>query len=360
MRLMPIKLSLGLHLAEDIYDINGKLLVRKGSAITDQQCQRIAQNNIYSVYITDQYSDGFITPVIPMQLKYEMTTKLRNLFKSVRDSSDSQKNQHQIVKQIDDILETLKDIEYELNGRKKNYIDFIDIKSTSTYSYEHSVNVAVLSFLLGKHSGLSSVDLHHLIIGALFHDIGMTFIDQSIFMKNGKLDLAEFIKIKQHPELGYNFIKDQSFANAYIKIIALQHHERLDGSGYPKGIMGDDIHRLARHVAIIDMYDAMTSDRPYSAAVPAYSALEYMMASAIGKLDFQLTKIFVDIILPYPVGTCVQLSDKRIAAVNRVDETMSRRPVVQIIDPVKKVLTGTFLNLADAYKLTVDGVVFRI
>lgn len=360
MRLMPIKQSLSLHLAEDVYDINCKLLVRKGSALTDLQCQRIAQNNIFSVYITDQYSDSFINPVIPMHLKFQMVTQLRSLFKSVGEAKEGQKNVQQTMKQVEDLLKSTEDLEYELNGRKRNYIDFIDIKSTTTYSYEHSVNVAVLSFLLGKYSGLPGTDLHQLLIGALFHDIGMAFIDESIFMKNGKLDMAEFVKIKQHPQLGYDFIKNQTFANAYNKVIALQHHERLDGSGYPKGIKGDEIHRLSRHVAIADMYDAMTSDRPYSAAVPAYSALEYMMASAVDKLDFKLTKIFVDTILPYPVGTCVRLSDGRIAVVDRVDEKMSRRPVVQIIDPIKKALTGTFVNLVEAYQLTVTEVVYTI
>jgi HD-GYP domain-containing protein (c-di-GMP phosphodiesterase class II) len=261
---------------------------------------------------------------------------------------------------IDSLLILINDLEYEISGRPKNYIDFIDIKSRETYSYEHSVYVAVLSFILGKYSGLPPQDLKNLLLGAIFHDIGMSYIDETIFMKNGKLDLQEFVKIKTHPQLGYDFIKNQVFSNSFVKVIALQHHERLDGSGYPNKISGDQIHRLPRYVAIADIYDAMTSDRPYSNAVPAHHAIDYLMGAAVDKLDHELTKTFISKIMPYPVGTLVKLSNQQVAVVEKVNLSMPRKPFLKLIDLSTTELTNEQIDLEKEYGIEIQSVIYDV
>ncbi len=112
-------------------------------------------------------------------------------------------------------------------------------------------------------------------------------------MKKGKLDVQEFMKIKEHPQLGYDFIKDLSFSNAYIKVIVYQHQEKNDGSGYPNGLKEDEINPLAKLVSIADVYDAMTSDRIYARATTPADALEYIMGAAGRHFDFGITQKFV-------------------------------------------------------------------
>jgi putative nucleotidyltransferase with HDIG domain len=357
MRLMPVLKASELHLAEDVYDVKGSILVKRNTKLKDNLCYRILQNGIHSVYIKDQYSTEDIEPLIATTLKIEMTHKLRELFTIIASKQNSQSNVKTSMKLIDQLLALLTEVDYELTRRTKPYIDFIDIKSTETYTYEHSIDVAILSYLLAKRSGLGGADMKNLLIGALFHDIGMAFIDESIFMKNGKLDMSEFVRIKEHPQLGYNFIKNQVFANAYIKVIALQHHERLDGSGYPNAVSGEEIHRLTRYVSITDVYDAMVSDRPYSRAVNASTAIEYLMGLAVDKLDYQLTKTFCDTIIPYPIGTVVSLSDGRLASIPRINFNIPTRPEVQIIDLSKKALTSEIIDLSKAYNLSIDKVI---
>ncbi|MCK8060869.1 MULTISPECIES: HD-GYP domain-containing protein [unclassified Fusibacter] len=360
MRLIPIEISQNFYLAEDVYDVKGSILIKKGAILTDNLCTRVKQNGISSVYINDKYSQTIIEPLIPQSIKYELTHKLKSLFDSLRARQVGKSSVKLSMNLIDDLLKLIDDLEYEIAGRPKNYIDFIDIKSRETYSYEHSVYVAVLSYILGKFSGLNPQDLRNLLIGAIFHDIGMAYLDETIFMKNGKLDLQEFVKIKEHPQLGYEFIKNQVFANSFIKVITLQHHERLDGSGYPNKISGDEIHRLPRYVAITDIYDAMTSDRPYSNAVPAHNAIDYLMGAAVDKLDYKLTKKFIDKIMPYPVGTIVKLTNGVIAVVDAVNENMPRKPVLRRINETTKDLTDELIKLEKEYSIEIESVVFSV
>jgi HD-GYP domain-containing protein (c-di-GMP phosphodiesterase class II) len=360
MRLIPIEKGLNFHLSDDLYDVKGKILIKRGALLTDSLCARVKQNGISSVYINDKYSEAIIEPLIPQSIKYEITHKLKALSDSLRSRKIGNSQVKLSMSLIDSLLILINDLEYEISGRPKNYIDFIDIKSRETYSYEHSVYVAVLSFILGKHSGLPPQDLKNLLLGAIFHDIGMSYIDETIFMKNGKLDLQEFVKIKEHPQLGYDFIKNQVFSNSFIKVITLQHHERLDGSGYPNKISGDQIHRLPRYVAIADIYDAMTSDRPYSNAVPAHQAIDYLMGAAVDKLDHQLTKTFISKIMPYPVGTLVKLSNQQIAVVEKVNLSMPRKPILRLIDITTTELTSEIIYLEKEYGIEIETVIYDV
>lgn len=360
MRLIPVEYALNQMLAEDIYDIYGKILLKSGNRLKDSHLSRIQNNSIGSVYIIDDLSKGILTPMIPNELKHTLTQEVKALFDALKTQKKHTHSTLQTVKRFESVIGLLDDVAYELNGRPKPVIDFVDIKSRITYTYEHCVNVAILSYLLGKSVQIPSKQLQPLMEGALFHDIGMAFIDESIFSKDGKLDIAEFVKIKQHPVLAYEFLSKQTFTNSYHKVIALQHHERLDGSGYPHGATEEAINPLAQVVAITDVYDAMTSDRPYSRGVPAYSAIDYILGSAVGKMNFDYVKVFTSKIMPYPVGTLVTLTDRRIAVVTKVHSEMPRKPVVEIINPGTKKLTGDIFDLTKAYQMDIKGIVYDI
>lgn len=355
MRLVPIDNALDSILAEDIYDLSGRILIKKDSKLTSAAGNRIKNIGYASVYIKDQYSIVDVKPLIPSELRNSVLNSIRDLHGLIRSPQTKGLKIHELV---DGLFKLGQDMEYELNARRDNTIDYIDIKSSLTYSYEHCISVATLSFLLSKSLGYNPQELTQIFIGALFHDIGMAYIDETVFMKNGKLNLEEFVKIKEHPQKGYEFIKDLPQFNAYTKVIVLEHHEKLDGTGYPNKLVAKDIHPYAKIVSVCDIYDAMTSDRPYSKAVEPTKALEYLDSASNTQLDAVSTLHFMRIIMPYPVGTIVKLSNELVAVVIANEEAWPLKPNVQVIDTHQKKLTSTVIRLMDAPNIAIKEIVY--
>jgi HD-GYP domain-containing protein (c-di-GMP phosphodiesterase class II) len=167
------------------------------------------------------------------------------------------------------------------------------------YTYTHSVNVAAVGTLFAKNIGLGEDDLKGLCSGILLHDIGKTQISIDILNKNGKLTDEEFAKIKEHPELGVALLKEinNGFTDEYT--ITLQYHENYDGTGYPYGLQKDEIHRCGRIARIIDVYDALTTDRPYSKAMRPFAALKEMKEKMLNCFDKEMFVEFIRFAGPY-------------------------------------------------------------
>jgi len=167
------------------------------------------------------------------------------------------------------------------------------------YTYTHSVNVAAVGTLFAKELGFKDEDLKHFCAGILLHDIGKTRINTDILNKKGKLTKEEFEEVKRHPEMGVEILKEtgNGFTDEYF--IALQHHENYDGTGYPRGLKGDEILRCGKIARIIDVYDALTTDRPYAKAIRPFAALVEMKEKMINCFDRTLFKEFVRFSGPY-------------------------------------------------------------
>ncbi|MGR3301450.1 MAG: HD-GYP domain-containing protein, partial [Candidatus Scalindua sp.] len=161
------------------------------------------------------------------------------------------------------------------------------------YTYTHSVNVAAVGTLFAKSIGLGEDDLKGFCSGILLHDIGKTKISTDILNKNGKLTDEEYSKIKEHPELGVAILKEvnNGFTDEYT--IILQHHENYDGTGYPLGLQKEEIHRCGRIARIIDVYDALTTNRPYSKAMRPFAALKEMKEKMLNCFDKELFVKFI-------------------------------------------------------------------
>jgi HD-GYP domain-containing protein (c-di-GMP phosphodiesterase class II) len=167
------------------------------------------------------------------------------------------------------------------------------------YTYTHSVNVAAVGTLFGKNIGLADGELKDLCSGILMHDIGKTRISTAILNKNGKLTKEEFEQIKKHPELGVEVLKEAGCTREHEYTITLQHHENYDGTGYPYGLKKYEIHLCGKIARIIDVYDALTSKRPYSDAIRPFKALVEMKEKMLNCFDKQLFIDFVHFLGPY-------------------------------------------------------------
>ncbi len=179
------------------------------------------------------------------------------------------------------------------------------------YTYTHCINVAVLATAFGQFLGLPETDLRPLGLAALFHDIGKANIPRNVLNKPGRLSEGEFEVIKRHPLESYNLIKEQRALQPKVLMGIIEHHEKYDGSGYPRGVKGETISMFARLISLADVYDALTSDRVYKKGMPPAQALGIMYG--MREKDFHPTMVerFIKCLGIYPVGSFVRLSDGR-------------------------------------------------
>lgn len=214
----------------------------------------------------------------------------------------------------------------------------------STEIYFHTLNVSILCLMLAKGLGLSTEDSHHLGIGALLHDIGLMQIPDRILRKIEPLTQAENNLRKMHCEYGVNVGVTMGLPKPVLQIIA-QHHEMLDGSGYPKGLKGGIIHPLARIVAVVNHYDNLCNPVDIDKALTPHEALSYMFAQARSRFDTKVLQLLVRSLGVYPPGTIVRLSNDAIALVASVNPQKPLRPWLVVYDPDTPADEAIMLNL---------------
>jgi len=168
-------------------------------------------------------------------------------------------------------------------------------------------------------------------MAALMHDVGKIFIPKEIINKRSKLTKEEFELIKKHPIKGYKMLKNSNSFPYHSCIGILHHHERFNGTGYPTGLSGEEISLLGRIITVSDVYDALTSDRPYRKALFPSEAVEYIMGGCGTLFDPKISNAFVKIIAPYPVGVSVKLSNNKSGIVVKNYPDFCLRPVVKIL-----------------------------
>lgn len=369
MRLIPVEsVEEGTYLAKTIFDDNGRALLREGVKLTPLLINSIKKVNIRSIYINDEYSEGRIEDLIKPELRQKALSTIKSTFYSFEKynlySEKTPENQKAHMREKQEYFKSIGDIAdqvvEEILSNKNVMINMVDIKSLDNYTYQHCVNVAVLSLVLGIQIGLNRDELMNLCMGALVHDIGKTLIPRSILEKRGKLTEKEFEIVKEHTTRGYDYLKDGVELTAPSRIIALQHHERENGRGYPEGRKSKNINRFAKIVAIADVYDALTSDRPYRKAMCPNDAVEYIMANGQNLFDYKMVKAFSKAVVPYPEGTLVRLSNGQIAVVEEVYPNYILRPKVRIIDTQSKKLTEEVIDLRTNLSVVIEGIKYKI
>jgi HD-GYP domain-containing protein (c-di-GMP phosphodiesterase class II) len=205
------------------------------------------------------------------------------------------------------------------------------IRDKDSYLMEHSVNLSVLMSIFGKSIQLDRDIMHQIIVGALLHDIGKILVPDEILHKPGKLTDEEFVQMKMHAEHSYTILNATDGVGKLAVLVAAQHHEKMDGSGYPKGLKGEDISPFGRMAAIVDVYDAITSDRCYHKGMPPTMAVKKLLEWSDHHLDRSLVTHFIRCVGIFPVGSLVLLESGRLAVVLEANEQDQRLPVVRVM-----------------------------
>jgi HD-GYP domain-containing protein (c-di-GMP phosphodiesterase class II) len=213
----------------------------------------------------------------------------------------------------------------------ETFINITNIPSKGDYLANHIVNTTVLSVLLGIKLGYSQIKLVNLSMAALLFDIGMIKIPIHITEKEGALSQEEFNRIKTHPVHSYQIIAKELGLPVEVARVGLEHHEKVDGSGYPRQIKGAELSEMSRIVSVVDTYEAITKSRSYREGKDSYEAMKSVLGEGSKKLDPEILKVFLAMMSIYPVGSYVQLNTNAIAKVISADSVSPFRPTVKIL-----------------------------
>ena len=349
MRFVPTHcLRDGMILGDNLYNNFGDLMLASGTALTQEYVKSIIRLQYNGVYIDDDISkDIHIINIINDNMRAQTVKGIKDVFiHCEKDSAEVKTDINKAKEQIENIVD-------EIFSKQHLMVNMVDMKVFDDYTYYHSVNVAVLSIVIGVALGMGRSELCNLGFAALFHDIGKVFVNKDILNKNGKLTPDEFEEIKTHSLLGCNHIKKGYGVSHSAYMAILDHHEKYEGGGYPNNLTGENISWYGRIISVADVYDALTSDRPYRKAMLPSDAMEYIMASTMLLFDPEVVKIFVKKIAPYPIGTCVRLSNGLIGIVVENFEDLCMRPKVKIFMDQDEEVEPYELELADNQSLNI-------
>jgi putative nucleotidyltransferase with HDIG domain len=208
------------------------------------------------------------------------------------------------------------------------------IREKDTYLLEHSLNVAILLANFGTHVGLDEEQIQELALSGFLHDIGKIRIPDEILHKPGPLNEQEMTTMKDHVYYGMKVLIEMGIPDSIVRTIG-EHHERLDGYGYPEGLRGGEITKFGRMIAIVDTYDAITADRCYKVGMSSKKALQILMQDTPEKYDEGLVKQFVQCIGIFPVGSLVKLNNEKIAMVLKQHPVHGTKPLVKVFYSVR-------------------------
>lgn len=323
---------IGNRITTPIFSEQGNLLLKEGVLIDKNVLFKLEMHDIEFISVLDELIDDIKPVSIIDETKYEKAVSdIKSVFETLMEQEhigikDSIPPEHlelvkKIINELMIALENAEDILYAIN----------DLLHTDEYTYIHSVHVTILSIITSKALNYEYDDIKHIALGALLHDIGKVRVDVNLILSPGKLNKQERKNVERHSQLGYELLEELDDLSFTTKQIIRLHHEKIDGSGYPLGLKGIEIPEYVRIVTVCDMYDAMTTDRVYRKKMPAYKALDILMAEAIYKIDAKIYSVLMKNIAIYPIGAGVILSDGSIGMVTGYRNVNPVRPKVRIL-----------------------------
>ena len=235
-----------------------------------------------------------------------------------------------------------------LNRNPEALLILANIKDLKPYEIEHSLRVSLLAMAFGIHLGMSDSQLNQIGLSGLLFDIGKLRLPQAIINKPGKISREEAIVLKDHPKVGFRILNEINGLSDVVKEVALSHHERIDGRGYPRHIHKDRVSRYAKIISVIDTFDAITSKTPYSEARSPTHAFKLLVKNVDSKFDKEIVKSFCQWIGPAPVGSLVEMKTGEVGIVikNRVEHPIKPR-IMLITDEKKQEGFNKIIDLLD-------------
>lgn len=338
--------------SENIFTAEGQLLIRANVEITELYIKRLRQVGIPAVYVHNPFfADAVPSDIIDEMTRIRLISSLQKEFLAIREGKPWN---------VQQFMDMSAQIVTEVTLNSRSLIQLTDTRSYKEATFSHSVNVAVLCVVIALAMDYPPRKMHDVALGGLLHDVGKMLIDPAIVNKRGLLTTAEYEIMMEHVTLGFDILRSAipRIIPAPVMHMALQHHERPDGTGYPRQLAKSEILEYARIVAVADVYDEVTCDRPYSKARFPHEAC-LMMADAMNQqFDTEVLTAFLTRLAMYPVGSVVELSTGDIGVVVALYWGMQNRPTIRLmLNSHKKILTKkAMLDLRDHPKVEIRRV----
>ncbi len=324
----------GMILSNNLYDDNELILLKANTPLTQFFIERIKKLGYDGMYIYDEGDVEYARQMVSDEIRIRAINKLKRL-------------------DINACMFLANDIVNEIRTSESLIIEQVSLSSYDNYTYVHSLNVDIMSVIIGIGMGLNNLELQKLSQGALLHDIGKCDIPKEILNKPSKLTHEEYEEMKKHPQYGLDHLrekeKDGEEIAAVVKNAVYSHHENWDGSGYPRGIAGENIHKFARIIHVADVYDALTAKRAYKDAMSPADAIEYLMANSGTMFDIDVVNTFLNYVAPYPIGCTILLSTGQQGVVLENNDKYLSRPKVRLEG-------GAVVDLMEKLNLTIVSI----
>lgn len=349
----------GMRINEDLVHIDGQLITTRNSIVTPALIEKLKNFNVRDIEAepTSEYWELIKKRDLASKAPKQQAVK-ENLFdvkdtKAFSSFKDSHEEGTQTLSEslesimVDEnnteslnLMEGLSNNLYQNNKDNINLIDMVYLMRNNADSiYTHSLNVGMVAGQLGKWLKLSEDQVQLLVTCGLFHDVGKLMIPKYILDKPSALTKEEYEIMKSHVEKGHEFLSKFDHLDQVIKDVALKHHERCDGSGYPNGLKNDEIDMYSKIIAIADVYTAMTSDRVYRESICPFSVAAELEREGLHKFDSHFVMTFLDNMLTSYLQRKVELNDGRTGVVLLLNRYQKSKPLIELS-------TGESLDLA--------------
>lgn len=320
----------GMKLGKNIYNEEGRVLLSANMELTSTIIRRLDVFGIDFLYVFDDLTEDVTVPdMIREETRIKTMATIRSSFRSLMTDTHQRRSSNRFDKDLKIALDMILE---DLSSHKDGMIMLMNISLTDHYLFQHSMNVCIFACMIGMSKKYSREELATFGLGALLHDLGKTQIPQEILNKKGQLTKDEFEIIKKHTEMGYQILKNEANIPLLTAHCAFQHHERLDGSGYPRGIKGSEIHDYAQWIGLVDSFDAMTTHRVYRKTMLPHQAIEVIYTGSGTLYDKEKIEIFRDKVAMYPIGISVKLHSGEVGVVVGIHPSCPQRPIIRIIE----------------------------
>lgn len=310
----------GMIIAKNVYRREGNILLAEGVCLHHGFIGKLKDFGVNSVYIIDDLVGKIeIDELVTEQTRTEATRIVKETMQNVKNARTPEGEK--VVKIVGSITE-------ELIHNPNIMVNLVEVRAMNDYTFAHCMGVGILSMVIGIAMGYDYKHLKELGIGALLHDIGKAFVPDEVLYKPGSLTKEEYEAIKIHTKLGYDIIRDCNDFSMAAAYVAWEHHEKHDGTGYPRGLSGGSIHEYAKITTLADVYDALTTCRSYRKQIMPHEAIEYLRDCEGTIFDPEITEFFLEKIAPFPVGSIVLLNNGEKAVVIKINQEFPGRPVV--------------------------------
>ncbi|MGE7094144.1 HD-GYP domain-containing protein [Lysinibacillus sp. NPDC048646] len=349
MRLISIEvLKEGMVLGRTIWNEAGHPLLKKDVVINERIIQRLQQLNTHYLYIDDEISEGIeVMETIPPAVRNKTISTIKDSFQSL-DGLNAVSASYVLDRQSKVIVSIVDELLSAVTGNNEILTILTDAYLFDEYLYQHSFQVTLYSIAIAKELGHSAEDLRLIGIGALLHDVGKLMVPKEILTKPGRLTHEEFEIMKMHTRYGFDLLRNLHSISLLVAHCAFQHHERIDGSGYPRGLVDFEIHPFAKIIGVADVFDAVTTNRVYREKMLPSQGLAIVEAGSGTIYDVRIVNALKKAVVHYPNGVILKLSDGRRGIVSKQNTLNAALPWIRIFEEQNELLSATYeINLVD-------------